>query len=521
MGASPTSIQRVTVGIAVIVLLSKGIGFVREIIIADRFGTGIEYDVYLVAISVPIALFSLFGYAFGNLFIPQYGYAVASGDKKTGLAELWNNFNLSLLISIIVTGAIIIFAPRLIHIIAPGLKSQYVAQAALIARISSIVVVLGVLEAFFRSVLNAEKRFFFPSAGPALANIVVIVSILAFAGRLSTHAILYGVVLGYAAQVLLCAIPFIRTGMVRYFDSAIIRRHSDRFLGTAAAVLTVATALQLYTIVDRYFASSLQPGIISAIGYSILLVMLAVDIIAYAFSTAIFPYLTAAFAENDSQRSGYLVSRGICVSLLSALPATMLFWVFSEKLVILLFQRGAFNAQSVEYTSQLLKYFALSLAGQFLLMYMSRVYYAARRQIILVICILLALVAKIILAGLAVKAYGYIGLPISSALSYTIAALLLMALTGRFLAGIDWRRILLYFAKVLVATAAALVAARLTYRWLIVQQESFDRLLVLLPAAMGISLLVFGIIGYMANIPEIRQLVTIPKKRETPHVDQN
>jgi putative peptidoglycan lipid II flippase len=83
MGASPTSIQRVTVGIALLVLLSKGIGFVREIIIAYRFGTGIEYDVYLVAVSVPIALFSLFGYAFGNLFIPQYGYAVASGDKKS------------------------------------------------------------------------------------------------------------------------------------------------------------------------------------------------------------------------------------------------------------------------------------------------------------------------------------------------------------------------------------------------------------------------------------------------------
>jgi len=380
MSQPSQTIKRATIGIALLVLLSKGVGFLREVIIAYRFGTGIDYDVYLIAISVPIALYSLFGYAFTNLFIPNYGYAVSGTDKKSALRALWSDFNLSLIAAAAMTIGIILMAPAIIRMIAPGLSEQHIPEAVMIIRVSSSVVILAVIEAFFRSVLNAEKQFLIPAAGPLLANAVLIGFIVSLSGSISTRAILYGLVLGYLAQVILVSIPFLRMKIVGFFHARFIQKHSGRFISLAVIILIIEGASQVYSITDRYFASSMDPGIISALGYANLLMMLPVAIFAYALSTAIFPYFSDAFAKGDKQRCSYLLTRGITVSLLLALPSTIIIWVFSKEIVLLLFHRGAFDLQSVAYTSDLLRYLAISLAGQFILWVISRAYYAATQS---------------------------------------------------------------------------------------------------------------------------------------------
>jgi putative peptidoglycan lipid II flippase len=328
MSAPSQTIRQATVGIALLVLTSKGIGFLREVIIAYRFGTGIEYDVYLISVSVPIALFSLIGYAFSNLFIPRYSYAVSEPDRSRGLSVLWSDFNLSLLAAVAAMLAIIITAPHLLRLIAPGMDSRYLPEATLIIRVSSFIVILAVFEAFFRSVLNAQKHFLIPAAGPVLANVVLITSILFFSGAISTRAILYGLVFGYLAQTVLVYVPFRKTKIFEFFSFRIFHRHSGKFVTTAVIILIIEGASQVYTIIDRYFASSMPAGIVSALGYAYLLIMLPVAIFAYALSTAIFPYMTDAFAGKDHHKSSHLLTRGITVSLLMALPATMIFWVF-------------------------------------------------------------------------------------------------------------------------------------------------------------------------------------------------
>lgn len=520
MSARSQTIKRATVGIALLVLLSKGIGFLREVIIAYRFGTGVEYDVYLIAVSIPIALYSLFGYAFSNLFIPNYSYAISGKDKESDLKAVWSDFNLSLMAAIIAAVGIIAFAPAIIRLIAPGMESQYLPEAVLIVRVSSAIIALAVLEAFFRSALNAEKQFFIPAAGPALANAVLIGSIVAFAGSVSTRAILFGLVFGYLAQVILVLVPFRKTKIVGFFNTRFIHKHSGKFVSLAAIILIIEGASQVYTIVDRYFASSMDAGIISALGYANLLVMLPVSIFAYALSTALFPYLTDAFAKGDKQQSGYLLSRGVTVSLLMALPATMICWVFAEKIVLLLFHRGAFDMQSVEYTANLLKYLALGLAGQFILWVMSRAYYAAKKYGVLLVHVIV-LVAKMILTVIAADAYGYVGLAIASSLSYSIGAVLLLAFAGRKLARIDAGAILLYVTKVLAATAVGFLAAHLIYGWLVADGYDFINLLVTLPPAIILSLLVVAIIGYALNISDIRALPGMVWKRQGSDVDKN
>ena len=512
MNLSSQTIKRATIGIALMVLLSKGVGFLREMIIAYRFGTGIDYDVYLIAVSIPMALYSLFGYAFSNLFIPTYGYAVSGADKKSALRALWSDFNFSLIAAVALTVGIILMAPAILRMIAPGLAAEYLPEAVMIIKVSSVVVILAVLEAFFRSVLNAEKHFLIPAAGPLMANLILIIFILLFAGRISTRAILYGLVVGYACQVIVTALAFRKTAMPGFFQWRLLRKHTDNLFETAVVILAVASALQVYSIADRYFASSMSPGIVSAFGYATLLVMMVVDIIAFAFSTAIFPYLIDAFAGKDRVRGTYLLHRGIRMSLLFAMPLTVVMWVFSDKLILLLFQRGAFDLQSVEYTSRILKYFSLSLTGQFILMFMSRVYYAAHKQALLALAVMIGVAVKIILAAPAIKLYGYIALPITSSIGYTLAALVLIMAGNRFLLSVDWKNLLKYFIKLAVAASITYFVAMALMGSLVADKSSFGSLLLILPVAIGISLATFLAMGFVMRVDEIRDLSHILEK---------
>ncbi len=513
------SIKKATVGIALLVLVSKGLGFLREAVIACKFGTGIEYDVYLIGISIPAALYALFGYSFYNLLIPDYSRAAVHHDKRSAMAKVLSEFYFALFGSLAAALLIIVAAPYLIHLIAPGLDSRHLPEAVLIVRVSSSIIILSVLESFFRSVLNSEKRFIIPAAGPILANIVVISSVILLAGRISTKAILYGLVTGYLAQVAFVFVPFRRIGFLKYIHARVFERNIGRFFVTAVIILIIEGASQVYAVVDRYFASFMEAGVVSALGYAYILLMLPISIFAYALSTAIFPFLSDAFVDNDRSRSGYLLSRGISISLLLALPVTVIFWVFADQIVMLLFRRGAFDLESVEITSNLLRYFALGLVGQFLLWIMSRAYYAAKKYHILMAQVAVMLIAKIALAAPAVNAFGYIGLAISSSISYTLGAILLLIFAGKCLTPIDARRLLMYFSKLAVSTAAGWLAAQFLKGWIVADKESFFELAVSLGIAVFASLVVFIAVSYLMNIADVRNLSGIWRRKHK--VDAN
>ena len=506
MTSAARNIQRTTIVLALLVFLSKIIGFGREMIIAYRFGTGIEYDTYLIAISIPVALYTLIGYAFTNLFIPAYTQAAVAENRKAAFHTLAVRFTVSLGAAAIGMLAIIAIAPHLLRLIAPGLPDDHLAEAVLITRVSSVIILFAVLEAYFRSALNAEKRFLLPAGAPIMANIVMIATIVLFAGRLSTRAVLWGLVLGYLVQVAVNFIPFRRLGVDTISLRIRLEKKMGSFFSAAAVILLIESAWQLYALVDRYYASSMPAGIVSALGYSYLLIMIPVSILAYALSTVLFPYLSEAVARNDPAQTAHLLERGITVSLLLAVPAAIIYWVYCEPLVTVFFRRGEFDRQSVAYTSVLLKYAAPGLAGQFLVWIMSRAFYAAGRNLMLLWLVAGAVAVKIAATAVLVGPFGFAGLAASSSLSYSVGGILCVAVAAIYVARIDGRVLLIYVVKLGIAGLAAWGAAWGLTRFIPVNRGEFGPSALALILGSAVTLLVFGAIGYLMNIADVRSL---------------
>lgn len=501
------SLKQVTIGIAILILISKGIGFLREMVIAYKFGTSIEYDVYLVSISIPVAIYSLFSYIISVLFVPAYTRAAADIDRESSMKSLWTEFNLCLLVGVISIVMIIVAAPFLIKLIAPGLNPQYLPEAVLITRVSTVIIAFSIFEAFSRSILNAEKKFMIPAAAPIVASLVMIGSVVVFSGQLSTLAVLFGLVGGYLAQAIVVMVPFNRIGLWKMWHARFIKPHLGKFFVAAVFILLIEATAQIYSIVDRYFASSMNPGVVSSLGYSYLVVMLPIAIFAYALSTALFPYMSDAFVGEDQSRSAYLISRGISVSLLLAIPATLILWVFGEKVTVIFFQRGAFNEQSVVYTSNLLKYFALGLSGNFVLWVVTRAYYASGKYFFLVVQTVLALMVKIVITPLAISAWGYIGLAISSSVSYTLGALILIAGIRKYLVRFDEKKLVIYLIKLILAAVVAYVVAQFLYDRFVSRLQGLVETASGLLLAVAVTLIVFGAVGYLLRIPDISEFL--------------
>jgi len=506
MSKTSATIKSTSIGIAILVLISRGIGFVREMVIAYRFGTGIEYDVYWIAVTIPLALYALFGYSLANITIPNYTKAKASTHRDGALRIIWTEFNLSMVMAGIFVVILIVAAAPILRLIAPGMDEKYLPDAVLITRVSSVIILFAVAEAFFRSVLNAEKNFLIPAAAPILANLIMIASILLFAGSLSTEAILYGMVIGYLAQVAINYFPFRKIGMFKSWQARIWHDSAGKYILALLLIMAIEGSSQVYAVADRYFASSLETGVVSSLGYSYLLIMLPVSVFAFALSTAIFPYMSDAFAGKDPGQGAYLVTRGIVVSLLLAVPATFVFWLFGKELILILLRRGAFTLKSVAFTSGLLRYLALGLAGQFLLWVMARAYYAAGKYYFLIVQVIVMLAIKVIGAALLVPVLGYIGLAVSSTISYTAGALLLVAVAPWLVARIDVRHIFVYVIKLAIASVPAGIAGFYLHAYFVVPHTEFWPLLIRLVPSLAIVLILFLAAGYVLNIGEIRDL---------------
>ena len=514
MANNTDTIKGATIGIALLVLASKGVAFVREMVIAYKFGTGVEYDVYLIAASIPMALFAWFGTTFSSMFIPGYVRAGASGDRIGSLKALWTEFNLSLVLAVTAVLVLIAAAPQVIRLIAPGLDEMHLPEAAYMTRVSAVIALLAVLEAIFRSVLNAEKRFLIPAAGPILFNMVIIGSVLALSGALSARSILYGMVLGYTAQVILIFIPFRKFEIWQRFNVRFVRPRIGKFFTAAVIILIIEGTAHLYGMVDRYFASSMESGIVSTLGYAYNLMMLPIMIFAYALSTALFPYFSDAFAAGDREKLGRLISKGICISVLLALPTTLIIWIFGEKLIIILFHRGAFDMHSVNLTANLLTYFSLGLVAQFILYILNRAYYAAGKLNILLVQVAVVITAKVVLSIYLVESFGYIGLAMASVISYYLGAILLVAGAGRILTRLDGKGIFLYFVKVLAAAGIGLAAGQFLYNRFLADLYRFGPLLSVAVPVIGATLTVFFVAAYILNIPDVRQATSLGKRRK-------
>jgi putative peptidoglycan lipid II flippase len=421
---------------------SRVLGLLRSVIIAGSFGTSPELDAYWVAFRLPDLVFQLLaGATLASAFIPTF----AGVRARDGEAAAWrlasSVLNLVLLATLVCAVAAFLLAPQIVPLLAPGLgedtgrAEELQSLAVDLTRLMLVSPLLFAVSGMFMGILNARRHFLTPALAPMFYNLSIILAALV-SDDVWTLAV--GVVAG-AALHLVVQLPDLRLAGMAYRLVADWRDAAVREVGALMAprVLGLAAAQVNFYFIAIFFASTLAAGTISGVSFAWLIVMTPVGVIGMAISTAAFPTLADQAARDEEQLLAGTLARALRLILFLSLPAGVGLALLARPLVVVLLQRGAFDASSTDLTVDALVYYAPALFAHCGIEILSRGFYALSDTRTPVAVAVGAMLLNLALAALLVGPMEVRGLALALSLATTLEFGCLLVLLSQRLGFID------------------------------------------------------------------------------------
>jgi len=358
-------------GIVVIglTIIAKGIGFVREIVVAAVYGTSVPIDLYLAALTVPAIIASVLYHSLPNALIPLFSEQRTTHSARRRVAVVL------LVVMAVISLLLWVTAPWVSSLTSKGFEASRQEEVASLLRIICASVLFVTAESLVRSWLLARKRFAWSGVGMIWQSAVMIAAIAMFPDG-GSRVLAWGYCLGTGASLLWSvfglrsrAKPILAVGA----ETTPLHAHG---LSWVAVVLMTDSLSQFYTLIDRHYAAFLPTGAIAALQYAGTLGSAPLSIAGLALSSAIFPYLADAVSANDRGRAAQIFSRGISWALVVAVPSAVIGVMLSQPLIHVILERGAFQSSSREVTALALAVFAWGIIPSTLCVMAGRFAYA-------------------------------------------------------------------------------------------------------------------------------------------------
>ena len=362
--------------------VSRVLGFVRDMVIATIFGTGLGAEAFVVSFKIPNLLRDLVGEGATNAaFVP-----VLTECKEKHPEQFWRLAATLFRSMALILGAIsligIFFTPQIVAFIAPGfLDAADPEKFPLTVRLTRVIfpyIFLIGLSALAMGILNALKEFKSSAFGPALLNISLIVAGCCFEASYGPMALVIGVLVGGVLQLGCQLLPLFQNGF-RFSPAGSEHGYAAK-IGKLLLPRACGSALyQINVFVDSILASFerfVGPGGQSALYYSNRIFQLPLAIFGLSLAQALLPTFSTQMVREDLDSFRRTFSAAMRSLMFIAIPASIGLAVMSETIVRVLFQHGRFDAYSTRITSAALFYYSFGLLSCCFIKILVNVFYA-------------------------------------------------------------------------------------------------------------------------------------------------
>lgn len=420
-------------------LVSRVIGFLRELVTASYFGTGKAMDLFVIAFTIPTFFRRFLGEdVVERAFMPPFKRLLSQRKHTSAWRLLSSCFNLMLLALLIFMTVLYFLAPLLVRLLAPGLEAALMPMAVKMTYwILPFMIIIG-MAAFVGGMLNFFEMNKIYSIAPAMLSIGIITGIAIFKPIMEKndipgmYALPAGFLLGGLLEFLI-QVPFILRRKIRLETnakySATIDLHEQEFrnVGRESGFIALKSLVdKSVEIIDRRLASFLISGSIASLWFAQRLIQLPAAIIGLSISRSIIPYLTerkALKAENDFIEG---IKLGIRLNFYLTLPTIMLMILMSEPIITIVYRRGAFDAESTRLTSIAFWCYAVGLLGLGLDVFFSQIFSIFQKNKIPFYTSIVASVLNITLKFILVETpLKHGGIALASSIAYTMFAIFL------------------------------------------------------------------------------------------------
>lgn len=342
-------------------LISRVLGFARDVVLARSFGAGAATDAFFVAFKIPNLLRRMFAEgSFSLAFVPVLAEYKEQGNRRA-VRELIDSVFGSLLAILLVIAAIgVLAAPWVIRLFAPGFEpdgSQYLLASDML-RITFPYLLFISLTALAAGVLNTWEKFWLPAVTPALLNISLICAALLLAPKLEVPiiALAWGVFAAGVMQLLFQLLSLQRMGLFPRPRWGFAHGGVRKIMRLMVPTLFGSSVAQINILLDTLLASLLLTGSVSWLYYSDRLFEFPLGVFGVALSTVVLPRL--ATIRNRSQQTGdsdkaFAATLGwaMQVAMLISLPAAIGLAVLAQPVLAGMFQYGEFTAFDTQMAS--------------------------------------------------------------------------------------------------------------------------------------------------------------------------
>ncbi|MBP1920900.1 murein biosynthesis integral membrane protein MurJ [Youngiibacter multivorans] len=366
--------KKTVAAVMIITILSKLLGFLREVSLSFFFGASEITDAFNIAQTIPTSIFSFIWIALFTSFIPIYNRIRA--ERSSEHADLFTSNLLSVIIMMcaLLAITIIIFAVPVVRLFASGFSEETLKLAASLTRISIAGIVISAVIYILTAMLQIRDSFIVPALIGIPANLVAIAS-YALAGS-NSSILAIGIILGLALQAIFLAAAAKKAGF-RYTRTLKLHDSNIRELLLFSIPVIIGVSVnQVNVLVDKTIASGIAVGGISALGYAQVVNGFVQGIFVEPVSSVMYPTISRMASEGDRDALSKTLSNAIVYVLMMILPAMTGILVLSGPITRLIFQRGAFGAEAAILTSSALFFYAIGHGAYAIRDLFSRTFYA-------------------------------------------------------------------------------------------------------------------------------------------------
>lgn len=442
--------------ISLATLISRILGFIRDIIIARLFGIYIYAQAFVIAFRIPNLFRDLLGEGASNAAIVP---VLSEYNLKYSKEEFWQLANILLNLLAVILSAItilgIIFSPLIVRLIAPGFIASPEKLAATINlnRIIFPYILLIGLAAYAMAVLNSLKNFTVSAFAPCLLNISIIICALALGE--GTTGLACGVLLGGILQLAVQIPVLYKKGFRLKFGWSLKHPGVIQVKKLMLPRLASSGIYQLNNFVDSVFGSLagiVGDGGVAVLYFSYRLIQFPIGIFSNAVAQAILPTFSTQVLEDDYQNLKATLFWGLRVVFFVMLPMTGLFMVLAQPIIFTFFGGGRFDLHSGLLTSNALIFYSIGLCAYGGTKILQCCFFALKDTITPAKISGVTLVMNIILNALLMFPLKIGGLALATSISGIITFFFLFFILGRRLGGFGEREILFSFLRIFAAS---------------------------------------------------------------------
>ncbi|MCY6370492.1 murein biosynthesis integral membrane protein MurJ [Clostridium ganghwense] len=435
--------------IIILIVLGKIMAFIRDALIASKFGATYVTDIYMFSLGT-VMLLTTIGYGLTTTLIPMHTENIenkSQEEKNIFVSNILNTVGISTIVFVIIG---IIIAPYIIYIFAPGFREnlEVYNSSVYILRIMFTSLFFVFIQSIVTGVLQAHKEFYAPAAMAFVSNIIFVIYLIFLSNKFGMNGFAIATVMGFAAQFLINVPRFKALGYKYVFVINFKDKNLIRLVKLMLPVIISTSIIQINLFISRYFATTAYEGAVSALDFSNKLNMLIYEVFAVAISMVIYPTLSIFATQRNNKEYKNALLRGVNVILLIMVPASIGVLILREPIVSLIFGRGAFDEKAVKLTANALMFYTPAMVAYGVRDILYKAFYSLQDTKIPMINSFIGICINIILSLILVNSMQVSGLTLASAISAVATTLILIIILNNKLNGINIRYLLKVFVKI-------------------------------------------------------------------------